>query len=1081
MLFFLSATLLLQAQERVITGVVVDAELHNDPLPGATISVAAQGSKVETGAVSDYEGRFTLKTDSLTKSFTVRYLGYETVVVKLIPGKSDYHIALKSDAKTVGEVVVTGYQKIDRRKLTASVTSVNISDEKIGAVKSIDQALTGQIAGLSSIASSGAPGAPVKIRIRGTASLNGSQEPLWVLDGMPMEGTDIPSMEDLKDIDNIYQTSIAGINPSDIENITVLKDAAATAIYGARAANGVIVITTKKGKAGSPLINFSSKLTYSPKTDIQRLNMLSADEKVNLELELLKSDYTYRQNKGDVARILASLGETAAYKSGGWTSLSANARQLINNLRGINTDWNDILFRDVFNQEYNISLSGGGEKANYYSSAGYYDETGTVKGVGNNRFNLTLKTYYRINKRLKVGASIFANQRKQKSYLTDTNGFTNPVYYSRLANPYTRPFNDNGEYLYDTNIQGREDSSLDFNIFEERANTSNQRTDRSLLAILDAELRLTNHLKVTTQFGLQQDGYTLDKYAGENSYAMRKEKLFATYSYPDGKRTFLPTGGTHKTTEAHTTQWTWKAMAEYTKSFATIHELELMAGTEVRRLKTTSTSSTAYGYDNRTLTTQPVIFPTEDLARQYPLHSETNLENAYVSWFATGSYTLLNRYTAGASVRWDGSDVFGVAKKYRFLPLYSFSGLWRASNEPFIQNSNVKKWLSNLALRASYGLQGNIDKNTSPYLIGTFDRTSVLPGKVETIIRAETAPNPNLRWEKTANVNLGIDVSLFNNAVNLSADYDYRKSTDLIGTRMLTLETGFASTVINWASMKNEGLEVALSTRNIKTKDFTWTTNLNLGFNSNKVLRESVAQNATYPGREGHPVGAIFAYQTAGLDAQGYPLFVAEDGRKVTAEEFLKLNSHGASTLTAEQQRARYKYMGTSDPKVSGGFINTFEYADWQLGINFIFNLGMKVRVRPTYSPANYDRGLNTNRDILKRWTSTNTTGAYPALMNNSSRVPEYIQYSEYNLYSMLDTWVRNNSYCRLQSLRLGYKLPHAFVGKLGIKSASVSVEARNLMVIASNYDNYLDPETMGNPFAQPIPKSFILGVNIQF
>ena len=572
MLFFLSATLLLQAQERVITGVVVDAELHNDPLPGATISVAAQGSKVETGAVSDYEGRFTLKTDSLTKSFTVRYLGYETVVVKLIPGKSDYHIALKSDAKTVGEVVVTGYQKIDRRKLTASVTSVNISDEKIGAVKSIDQALTGQIAGLSSIASSGAPGAPVKIRIRGTASLNGSQEPLWVLDGMPMEGTDIPSMEDLKDIDNIYQTSIAGINPSDIENITVLKDAAATAIYGARAANGVIVITTKKGKAGSPLINFSSKLTYSPKTDIQRLNMLSADEKVNLELELLKSDYTYRQNKGDVARILASLGETAAYKSGGWTSLSANARQLINNLRGINTDWNDILFRDVFNQEYNISLSGGGEKANYYSSAGYYDETGTVKGVGNNRFNLTLKTDYRINKRLKVGASIFANQRKQKSYLTDTNGFTNPVYYSRLANPYTRPFNDNGEYLYDTNIQGREDSSLDFNIFEERANTSNQRTDRSLLAILDAELRLTNHLKVTTQFGLQQDGYTLDKYAGENSYAMRKEKLFATYSYPDGKRTFLPTGGTHKTTEAHTTQWTWKAMAEYTKSFAAIHE-----------------------------------------------------------------------------------------------------------------------------------------------------------------------------------------------------------------------------------------------------------------------------------------------------------------------------------------------------------------------------------------------------------------------------------------------------------------------------------------------------------------------------
>ena len=522
-------------------------------------------------------------------------------------------------------------------------------------------------------------------------------------------------------------------------------------------------------------------------------------------------------------------------------------------------------------------------------------------------------------------------------------------------------------------------------------------------------------------------------------------------------------------------------MAEFNKRFNSIHDLELMLGTEVRRLKSTSLYSAAYGYDNRTLTTQPVIFPTEDLARQYPLHNETNLENAYVSWFATGSYTLLSRYTFGASVRWDGSDVFGVAKKYRFLPLYSLSGLWRVSNEPFIQNSSASKWLSNLALRASYGLQGNIDKNTSPYLIGTFDKVTVLPGNVETVIKAETAPNPNLRWEKTANVNLGLDISLFDNIINLSADYYYRKSTDLIGTRMLPLETGFASTVINWASMKNQGLEIALSTRNIKTKDFTWTTNLNLGFNSNTVLRETVAQNATYPSREGHPVGAIFAYETAGLDAQGYPVFVASDGSKVSAEDLLKLNSHGASTLTAEQQRNLYKYMGTIDPKVSGGFINTFEYKDWQLGVNFIFNLGMKMRVRPSYSPATFDRGLNTNRDILNRFTTDNPAGRYAILMEKNVRVPEYIQYSEYNLYSMLDTWVRDNSYWRLQSLRLGYKLPSKLLTKVGVKSASLSLEARNLFAIASNYDNYLDPETMGNPFAQPIPKSFILGINVQF
>lgn len=1067
--------------QRVITGVVVEADSNNDPLPGATVSVSVPGSKAQAGAVTDYEGRFKLEVGAKVTSFTVRYLGYQTEEVRLVDGQTHYNIQLKPNTRTVNEVVVTGYQKIDRRKLTAAVTKVDISTEKVGAVKSIDQALSGQIAGLAAVASSGAPGAPVKIRIRGTASLNGSQEPLWVLDGMPLEGTDIPSMDDLKDIDNIYQTSIAGINPADIDNITVLKDAAATAIYGARAANGVIVITTKRGREGQPAVTYSAKLTYSPRTNLSRLNMLTADEKVNLELELLKGNYTYREGKGGVAQILNALGETAAYKAGGFSALSADAQNQINALRNINTNWNEILFRPVINQEHNISLAGGSERADYYTSLGYYDEMGTVRGVSNSRFNVTLKTNYRVNKMLKLGASMFANRRKQRSYLTDTNGFTNPVYYSRLANPYFEPFAADGSYRYDTNIQGREDSSLDFNIFEERANTSNNRTDHSLMLILDAELKLSSSLKLTTQFGYQQDGYSLDRYAGENTYAMRKEKLFATYTYPDGKRTFLPTGGMHKQTEAHSSQWTWKAMAEYAHRFNKVHDLEVMAGTEVRRLKSSSLYSAAYGYDARTLTTQPVLFPTEDLGRQYPLHRETFQENAYVSWFATGSYTLMARYTLGASVRWDGSDVFGVAKKYRFLPLYSVSGLWRVSNEPFLRNSSAAKWMDNLALRLSYGLQGNIDKNTSPYLIGTFNRTTVLPGNVESVITAETAPNPNLRWEKTSNVNLGLDLSLLDNAINISADYYYRKSTDLIGTRMLPLETGFSSTIINWASMQNEGLEVALTTRNIRTKHFTWHTNLNLGFNSNRVLRETVAENSTYPGREGYPVGAIFAYRTAGLDSDGYPLFLTNDGQKVTAQQLLKLNSHGASTLTAEQQRAQYQYMGTIDPKVSGGFINTFDYKDWQLGVNFIFNLGMKVRVQPSYSPANYDRGLNTNRDILQRWTTSNTSGTFATLMTSGTRAPEYIRYSEFNLYSMLDTWVRNNSYCRLQSLRLAYKLPKTWLSKVGIRTASLSAEARNLFVVASNYDNYLDPETMGNPFAQPLAKSFVFGLNVQF
>ena len=1076
-LLLLFTTLAALAQERVVTGVVMDGELQGEPLIGATVSVG--DGKVGQGTITDYNGHFTLKVPAGAKKLTVSYVGYESRVINLETGKMEYMVSLPADSKHLSEVVVTGYQKIDRRKLTASVSQLNLSEEAVGAVKNIDQALAGQIAGLSAVTASGAPGAPVKIRIRGTASINGVQEPLWVLDGIPMEGNDVPAVENLNDIDDLYQTSIAGLNPSDIENITVLKDAAATAIYGARAANGVIVITTKKGKEGRPVINFSTKLTYSPKVSIDRLNLLNSNEKVGLELDLLRSDYTYREHKGGVANILDELGEFNAYKAGGWDALSPTAQQRINHLRTIDTDWNDILFRNVFNREYNVSISGGSERSHYYASAGYYKEQGVVKGVENNRYNVTLKSDFKINKILKLGLSIFANQREQDSYMTDTGGFTNPVYYSRRANPYFEPYNALGGYNYDQNVQGRENEAPNFNIFEESNNTSKKRVDRSVMAIVDAELQFNKHLKLTSQFGYQYDNFHLNRYAGQDSYAMRKAKEYASYTIDGVYRTILPDGGMTKKTDSHSSQWTWKAMLEYARRLGEIHDLEVMLGTEVRHVESEAQTSTAYGYDERTLTTQPVIFPTENIARNYPLHEETHQENAYVSWFATGSYTLLYRYTLGASIRFDGSDVFGVAKKYRYLPLYSVSGLWRAKEEKFLRDV---KWLSELSLRASYGIQGNIDKNTSPYLIGTFQRTSVLPGYVETVISAETAPNPDLKWEKTKNVNLGFDVAFLKNRIRLSVDYYYRKSTDLISSRKLPLETGFAYTSVNWASMKNTGWEIALNTRNISTKDFTWTTSVNLGFNTNEVLNETVAENSTYPGREGYPVSALFAYKTAGLDAEGYPLFVAKDGSLQTATEFFKLNRFGASTLTAEEQRNLYTYMGSEDPKCSGGFINNFEYKNWQLGINFMFNLGMKVRVQPSYSPTYFDRGQNTNHDILNRWTSTHTNTDMATLMvNTPSKSAEYTHYAEYNTYSMLDLWVKDCNYWRLQSIRLGYKLPKEWLQHIGISSASLSLEGRNLLVFASNYDNFLDPETMGNPYAQPITKSIIFGLNVNF
>ena len=1081
------------AASRQVQGVVISSE-DNMPLIGASVYIKAEdlskdgNSPTITGVITDIDGKFNISVPEGVTRLFCSYVGHEVQELKLVPGKDQYEITLFPSAQMLDAVVVTGYQTVERRKLTAAVGKLNISDETIGAVKSIDQALAGQIAGLSVTSTSGAPGAPTKIRIRGTSSLNGTQDPLWVLDGIPLEGTDVPQSNVLNDVSNIQQSSIAGLNPADIENITVLKDAAATAIYGARAANGVIVITTKKGKVGKPVINFSSKFTYMPTLSTNRLNMLNSQEKVDLELELLRSNFAYGDNKGGVSKIISGYGLTDAYKKGGWGTLTPEAQTDISRLRNTETDWGDILFRDAFNQEYSLSLSGGNERVTYYTSIGYYQENGNVKGVGLDRLNIVAKTSYKVNRMLKFGVSLFVNRRNNKTYLTDTYGLVNPVYYSRKANPYYQPFDANGNYVYDFDVQNNSDTDLGFNIFEERKNTSNEETINALSSIFDAELRFNDKLKFTTQLGLQLDKASKEQIADKESFSMRIIRKNSKYwdSASQSNKYFIPDGGVHKAYENTNSQITWKAMGEYRDSFNDIHELEVMVGTELRKTWYETLFSAGYGFDRQTLTTKPVVFPDEDRARQFPLHQKTYKENAYVSFFSTASYSLMNRYTFGGSIRFDGSDLFGVDKKYRYLPLYSVSGLWRLSNEPFMQGT--RKWMDNLAFRVSYGIQGNIDKNTSPFLLGKYIVDNILPGGSEHMIDINSAPNKKLRWEKTQSVNVGLDFSVLNQALNLSVDYYYRKGTDLIGKQMLPLETGFVSTNINWASMVNKGVEVSLSTRNVATKNFSWYTNLNFAYNNNKVLREAIPEAQTIPGREGYPVDAIFAIKTAGLDEEGYPLFYDKEGKKVTLKELYRLQDPFGlgftvnSDVTPAEERSFYSYIGSQDTPYTGGLINTFSYKNWELTANLSFNLGGYVRTTPSYNFINFDRGQNVNSDILDRWTPENTDGRLPALITSKKRADEYYWYDQKSeIYKNLDIWVKKLNYFRLQNLRLGYRLPEKMIKSLGMGSASVAIEGRNLLVFGSSYKNFLDPESMYNPYAPPIPKSITFSLNLNF
>lgn len=1065
------------AADRVITGNVI-ADDDKQPLIGVSVYVSADDLKkagsslMSLGVVTDIDGNFSISVPSGVKKLQCSYIGYTTLQIELKPGQTHYNIALQPSSTMLNDVVVTGYQTVERRKLTAAVAKIDISEERIGTVKSIDQALSGQIAGLSAVTTSGAPGSPVKIRIRGTSSLNGTQDPLWVLDGIPLEGTDIPSMESLKNIDDVQQSSIAGLNPADIADITVLKDAAATAIYGARAANGVIVITTKNGKAGKTKINFSTRLTWSPQQNIDRLNLLNASEKVDLELQLMKSNYAMNADKGEVYRILKRYNAIDAFQKNGWDALSKEAQNDINALRLINTDWNDILLQDAFSQEYNLSLSGGNEKATYYTSLGYSKEQGNIPNVSSDRLNLVMKANYKVNHILKFGASVFANRRKNSSYLA-TDGFTNPMFYARIANPYLTPYDKDGNYVYDSDIQSG-NSELLFNTFEERQNTSNETTINSLSSIFDVELRFDDRFKITSQVGLQLDKTSREQIADQESFAMRLEHQ----NRRNNGVSFLPKkGGFDKNYENSDSQVTWKTMGTYRDTYADIHEFEIMVGSELRRTWATTLYSVGYGYDRRTMTNQPVVFPSESQA--FPLHAKTNVENAYVSAFSTMSYSLLNRYTLGGSIRFDGSDLFGVDKKYRYLPLYSVSALWRISEEPFTQNA---KWLDNLVIRASYGLQGNIDKNTSPYLLGKYQSNAnpILPGNTEDMIVVNSAPNDKLRWEKTHSVNVGMDFAVLNQAISLSVDYYYRKGVDLIGLQMLPLETGFTSTNINWASMTNKGIEVGLSTRNIHTKSFMWTTTFNFAYNQNKVLKESKPKADLSPSREGYPAGAIFAFPYAGIDEHGQMTFYnKETGKVESMKEFFRVEE---SDLTTEELRNKYEYIGTADSPYTGGFNNTFTYKAWELGINCIFNAGGYVRVQPSYSLTSLDRGQNTNRDILNRWTPENPKGTMPALVDWHTDIITYLFLDgAVNPYANSSLWVKKQNYMRIQSIRLGYELPFELIKKLGISQATVALEGRNLFVFGSSYTNYLDPETMGNPYAQPIPKSFTFSLNLNF
>ncbi|WP_418990814.1 SusC/RagA family TonB-linked outer membrane protein [Alistipes sp.] len=1101
---------------RQISGRVLD-RADGSPLVGATVFIAPEETQAKDynpqGTIAYEQGRFAFTLPASVKKVVVSFVGYETQTLD-IAGKSEFTVYLSTVDTKMDAVVVTGYQRIEKRKLTSSISSVKMADIARDGVASVDEMLSGSLAGVVSTPTTGAPGGASKVKIRSTATLQGNTDPLWVLDGMPLEGNDIPAdWSSKQNIDQLYNMSIAGLNPADIEDITVLKDAAATAIYGARAANGVIIITTKKGSRNQATrVNVSASIFVTDRPSMEKLNLMNASEKVDLELGLAANGTLgYMNYMGGVARILDKAGERTALREGGFPALTAETQAAINALRSDGTDWGREIYRVSLNQQYSLSLSGGGKKASYYLSGGYYNEQGTTVGTGFERLNLTMKTDYDLLKNLRFGASVFVGQNKNSSYLSDTDVYTNPARYTRTVNPYMTAYNPDGSYAYDPDMVyalGNESTTLDYNILEERARTEYTLKTRSIKTLFDLDYKPVEGLRLYTQFGLQVDNSATEKMAEENSYFTRK---YAMDSRVNGVPQ-LPQGGVIQNWNSDLSQYNWKAQAEYSGTFAQRHEVDVMAGLEMRGVTNTSVHTKGFGYDSKTMTTKPLDLPDGSPLVDHPKfkqYQKSFYENRYLSYFFTASYTYANRYTLFGSMRYDGTNLFGVDPKYKFNPMWSISGAWNINREQFLQNA---KWLDNLRLRASYGAQGNIDRTTSPYILGTWGNATI-GGVNEDRITVSSPPNQNLRWETTYSWNTALDFSALDNRLGFTFEVYGRRSENLITLRTIPSENGYTKTSTNYGEISSRGIEFTLNTVNVRTPSFRWETQFNLARNTDRVEKVRIDDDSYVPSLQGYSSSAVFAIRTAGLDERGIPMFW-QDGRKVSLEQFvgfrLETTDYGYYTETLPAMNISYKdvrdrltYIGSRNPDLTGGFNNRFYFKNFDLSISTNFVVNQLMTRTPFYDPIAVNPGQNYTTEMRQVWSPDNPSGIYPAIVGNlrpdgssyqgewdENPDPYRVMYYILNGYpnsggasfwNSLDIWNKKVSYLRVNSIRLGYSFPEKIARKLRMAGLRVHFEARNPFVIASNYDGYFDPESYGNIYAQPISRSYSFGLNIIF
>ena len=989
------------SRKKRVTGVVKD--VMGEPLIGANV---VEKGRSTNGVITDFNGKFTLEVDE-SASLVVSYIGY---LAQDIPtkGKGDFHIILKEDTNTLDEVVVTGYG--DFKKATYTGSASVLTTEKLEAlpVVSVGQMIESNIPGISVVAgTSSQPGAKTTLRVRGVASMNASTEPLYVLDGVPIPSYDLSNFTSMSEAGGMG--FIETLNPADIESITVLKDAASASLYGAKGANGVVLITTKKGKEGKLRVNMAAKYgitdfayTYRPLMGGEERRKLIHEGLVNFQLD-----------KG------VSEQEAQQYAD-------ANIDQYAKRLPQGYSDWESALFKTGYQQDYNLSASAGNQNSSFIGSLGYTKQTGVSLNSEMERFTGRVDAS---NKYKKVEFGMNASFSWTKNvHLPEGKFYGSAIYASKVnLTPSTPIYNEDGTYA-----SGYRENKGYNPILEAEVNDYYARTVRAM-GTAKIAYNVWDNLKVSSVF-------TVD-------YSLTKDFFFQS---PDGRdgATYQGRGRMQMTDRI---RYTSQNNLTYSKTFGK-HSVSAVTAFEVMKYdyEDLYAAKKTYGQDINTSLGNAAD----------PIDADQKLqEDALMSYVASVNYSYDDKYYASFSFRRDGSS--RLSPDTRWGNFWSLSASWRLSQERFMQP--LKSVLSDLKLRASYGVNGNLPSSyygyQSTYTTGAFYSGKPSPWE-------STLGNEELTWEKNYALNLGLDIGLFSR-VNVSLDWYTRTTKDLLMSKQLNSISGFSSLLTNVGQMRNTGVELEVRSNNIKTKDFSWTTAFNLSHNKNKILKLADLPwfvDGRYVRKEGYPFNTIYLREYAGVDP--------ETGSALYYDNQQDENGNYTKNKVTDPGQASPIPLKDITPTISGGFMNTFNYKFIDLSFNLSYSFGGYSYDNASYilQDDGYSVISNKSTEQRRRWQKPGDITDVPRFVYGNKKGGNYNS----------SRAIHSTDHIRLKSLILGLNAPKAWLQKLGIGNARIYFSGTNLLTWAA-YDQY-DPEMSGVVgFYTPPLKTYAFGLELKF